>query len=97
MVNQLLAEAWDAQKGVGFYAELTTSARSCSSPRAPSCRRSRQAQPVGGDEYLDLFNLVASVGGARIAASVSFEFPEVSAERWVASEISSMLPRRHRT
>ena len=94
VVNELLAEAWDAQRVVNFYAELDNIRQKL------FIAEGAELPAIAGKLNLSAatntstaFNLVGfSSAVLGIAASVSFEFPEVSAALWVASEISSMLP-----
>jgi uncharacterized repeat protein (TIGR01451 family) len=94
VVNELLSEAWDAQQVAAFYTELDGIrqhlfiAEGAELPAIAGSLELSAATNTATD-----FNMVgASSAMLGIAASVAFEFPELSAALWVASELVSMFP-----
>ena len=94
VANELLSEAWAAQQVVTFYGELDAVRQKL------FIAEGNELPAIAGKLSLDAaentptsFNMVGmSSAMLGIAASVTFEFPELSAALWVASEIVSMLP-----
>ena len=94
VVNELLSEAWDAQKVVAFYAELDTIRQQL------FIAEGAELPAIAGKLNLSAatntptsFNVVGlSSAMLGIAASAAFEAPVVSAALWVTSEIVSMIP-----
>jgi uncharacterized repeat protein (TIGR01451 family) len=94
VINELLSEAWAAQKVVDFYNELdyirqhVFVAEGASLPA--NADKLNQAAAANTPTSFDVAGFSSATLG--IAASATFEFPEVSAALWVASEIASMIP-----
>jgi hypothetical protein len=94
VVNELLSETWDAQQVVAFYAELDNIRQKlfiAEGAELPAIAgKLNLAAATNTPTSFNMDGISSAMLGT--AASVAFEFPEVSAALWVASELVSMLP-----
>lgn len=94
VVNEVLHETWEAQQVVAFYAELDKNSQQlfiAQGAELPAIAGTLNLSQATGTPTT--WNGAAITSGALgIAASVTFEFPPVSAALWVAAELVSMLP-----
>jgi hypothetical protein len=94
VLNELFAELFDAQKVVGFYAQVDSARQSLfisEGAELPGIgAKLNLAAAANTPASFDPTSLVS--GALGIAASLLYAFPETSAALWVGSEITSMIP-----
>jgi hypothetical protein len=94
VVNEVLHEAWDAQQVVAFYAELGKNSQKlfiAEGAELPAIAgKLNVAQATGTPTTWNVAGITS--GALGMAASVTFEFPGLSAGLWVAAELVSMFP-----
>lgn len=94
VLNEMFSEAWAAQQVVDFYSELDGIRQQLFiSEGAELPAIAGKLNLTAAANTPTSFNLLGmSSATLGIAASVTFEFPELSAALWVASEVVSMIP-----